>query len=449
MLKILNLLPRIPTPMVDGGAIAVYYNLLNLKRQGMDVVVAAFESNRHPQDAAMMRAEFELYSVPGDFQEYSGMSAFKNLFDARPYNLALRFDQDRFRDLLRKVRIDHPHFDIVQFDWVYMAPYVSLVRELWPEAKLVLRQHNAEYMIFGRMAEHETSLHNRLFLKLQTAKMKRYESKALDWFDHVIALTDVDRELFEALVRDSGTILGKSAISNTAAPDKSQNNDLISRASQSSQSQKNTATVSDGSLNNSKITTLPVGVDLVRFARPPELPRNKTFLILGSMGWSPYVQALLWFLNHVWQDFHNVRHEYRLLIAGSNPPDEIRAFNGHYNVEVMGFLDDVPPVLHECAAMIVPLKSGSGMRVKIIEAMAAELPIITTSVGCEGIPINHERDCLIGNTVDELQSAMIDFTNLTDHGKTLSDNAYEIVKEDFSWESISRNTVELYQNIVK
>ena len=128
MLKILNLLPRIPTPMVDGGAIAVYYNLLNLKRQGMDVVVAAFDSNRHPQDAAMMRAEFELYSVPGDFQEYSGMSAFKNLFDVRPYNLALRFDQDRFRDLLRKVRKDHSDFDIVQFDWVYMAPYVSLVR---------------------------------------------------------------------------------------------------------------------------------------------------------------------------------------------------------------------------------------------------------------------------------------------------------------------------------
>jgi polysaccharide biosynthesis protein PslH len=406
MLKILNLLPRIPTPMVDGGAIAVYYNLLNLKRQGVDVVVAAFESNRHPQDAAMMEAEFQLYSIPGDFQEYSGMSAFKNLFDARPYNLALRFDQDRFRDLLRQVHQDHSHFDVVQCDWVYMAPYVTLVRELWPNAKMVLRQHNAEYMIFGRMAEHETYLKNRLFLKLQTAKMKRYESKALGWFDHVIALTDVDRELF------------KSALA-------------------------------DGSVDNSNITTLPVGVDLVRFARPPELPRNKTFLILGSMGWAPYVQALLWFLNHVWQDFHTFRPEYRLQIVGSNPPDEIRAFHGRFNVDVLGFVEDVLPVMHESAAMIVPLKSGSGMRVKIIEAMAAELPIITTSVGCEGIPIEHERDCLIGNTVDELHQAILDFTSLEDQGNRLSSNALRIAAEDFSWESISRNTVELYQNIVK
>ena len=405
MLKILNLLPRIPTPMVDGGAIAVYYNLLNLKRQGVDVVVAAFESNRHPQDVAMMQAEFQLYSVPGDFQEYSGMSAFKNLFDARPYNLALRFDQDRFRDLLGNVRKDHPHFDVVQCDWVYMAPYVSLVRELWPEAKLILRQHNAEYMIFGRMAEHETSLKNRLFLKLQTAKMKRYEGKALGWFDHVITLTDVDRKLFEDMIPN-------------------------------------------GYERRPGFSTLPVGVDLAIFRRDINTPRKKQFLILGSMGWSPYVQALLWFLHQVWIDIHNVLPDYKLVIVGSGAPEEITKFSGHYNIEITGFVPDVMPYMHESAAMIVPLKSGSGMRIKIIEAMAAELPIITTSVGCEGIPILHQQDCLIGNTVDELQQAIIDFSRLEEQGNLLSSNALRIAAEKFSWESISRNTVELYQKII-
>jgi polysaccharide biosynthesis protein PslH len=405
MLKILNLLPRIPTPTVDGGAIAVYNNLVHLKRQGMDVVVAAFESNRHPQDPEQTRREFPLYTVPANFREYDPVSAFKNLFDARPYNLALRFDRDTFRDLLRTVKRDHPGFDIVQCDWVYMAPYVALVKELWPDAKLVLRQHNAEYIIFGRMAEHESKLHNRMFMNLQTSKMKRYEARALTWFDHVIALTDVDRKLFEEMIPS-------------------------------------------GSSNRPGFSTLPVGVDLDTFRRDPNTPRKKQFLILGSMGWAPYVQALLWFLHQVWMDVHEALPEYKLIIAGGGAPDEITRFHGHYNIEVIGFVSEVVPLLHESAAMIVPLKSGSGMRIKIIEAMAAELPIITTSVGCEGIPILHQQDCIIGNTVDELHQAIIDFARLEDQGNRLASNALRIASEQFSWDSISRNTVELYRNIV-
>jgi glycosyltransferase involved in cell wall biosynthesis len=390
--------------MVDGGAIAVFNNLVNLKRQGMDVVVAAFESNRHPQDPEQTRLEFPLYSVPANFREYDPVSAFKNLFDDRPYNLALRFDQDTFRDLLRTVRLDHPRFDIVQFDWVYMAPYVNLVKELWPDAKLVLRQHNAEYMIFGRMAEHETKLHNRLFMNLQTSKMKRYEARALTWFDHVISLTDVDRKLFEDMIPS-------------------------------------------GAEQKPGFSTLPAGVDLDTFRRDPNIPRKKQFLILGSMGWAPYVQALLWFLHQVWMDIHEVLPEYNLVIVGSGAPEEITKFHGHYNVEVTGFVLDVMPYLHESAAMIVPLKSGSGMRIKIIEAMAAELPIITTSVGCEGIPIIHKQDCLIGNTVEELHQAIIDFSRLEDGGNRLVSNALRIAAEKFSWESISKRSFELYTDL--
>lgn len=409
MLKILNILPRIPTPTVDGGAIAVFYNLLNIKREGVEVVVAAFESNRHPQDREQMEQEFTLYSVPANFREYDSKSAFLNLFDARPYNLALRFDQDTFRDLLKRVRQDHPTFDVIQFDWVYMAPYVPLVKSLWPDAKLILRQHNAEYMIFWRMAEHEPAWHNRLFLKLQTAKMKRYESRALTWFDHVITLTDVDKQLFEGLLRR-----GAEA--------------------------RNPATG-----DHPAITTIPAGVDIQRFARPVGLPRKKQFLILGSMSWAPYVQALLWFLNHVWQDVHEAIPEYTLNIVGSNPPPEVHAFHGHFNVNVLGFVDDIMPELHESCAMIVPLKSGSGMRIKIIEAMGAELPVITTSVGCEGIPIEHERDCVIGDTVEALHDAIVSFTQLPDQGQSLAANAHHIATEYFSWQNIARKTVELYQ----
>jgi len=88
------------------------------------------------------------------------------------------------------------------------------------------------------------------------------------------------------------------------------------------------------------------------------------------------------------------------------------------------------------------------MRIKIIEAMAAELPIITTSVGCEGIPILHKQDCLIGNSVEELHQAVIDFIRMEDGGNRLASNALRVAEESFSWESISRDTVDVYRNIV-
>lgn len=464
MLKILNLLPRIPTPTVDGGAIAVFFNLMNLKKQGMDVVVAAFESNRHPQDAAMTRKEFPLYTVEADFKEYDSVSAFRNLFDSRPYNLALRFDQPRFADMLVDVKRDHPHFDVIQCDWVYMAPYVDRVKQLWPDAKLVLRQHNAEYVIFDRMAAHEPSLKNRLFLKLQTAKMKRYEAKALHWFDHVITLTDVDKELFEGLMPQGGKGIARKKTAGNHAQNSVSTGADSKQPSQAGEDTnftgKSDSTISTGDkqdhissltsdlkFGRTPITTLPVGVDLDQFRRNPGAGREKRFLILGSMGWAPYVQALIWFLHHVWQDFHESCPEWKLRIVGSGAPKEILDFNGHFNVEVTGFVEDILPELHTASAMIVPLKSGSGMRVKIIEAMGAELPIITTSVGCEGIPILNERDCIIANTAEQLHLAMVDFTRRPDKGKGLSDSALQIAKNQFSWDVISRQTVELYNSL--
>lgn len=442
MLKILNLLPRIPTPTVDGGAIAVFYNLLHLKKQGVEVVVAAFESNRHPQDASITRKEFPLYSVEADFKEYGGISAFRNLFDSRPYNLALRFDQPRFAEMLADVKRDHPHFDVVQFDWVYMAPYVKRVKELWPNAKLVLRQHNAEYVIFDRMASNETSFMNRWFLKLQSAKMKRYEAKALYKFDQIITLTDVDKQLFEGLMQ-------QTAVGNRLADKDNIDAGIASKTPirESHELTSSTDEVMDS--GRIPITTLPVGVDLEQFRRNPNAGREKRFLILGSMGWAPYVQALIWFLHHVWQDFHECCPDWKLRIVGSGAPKEIVDFDGHFNVEVTGFVEDILPELHTAAAMVVPLKSGSGMRVKIIEAMGAELPIITTSVGCEGIPILPERDCIIANTAEELHQALVDFTRRPDSGKGLTDNALQIAKNQFSWDVISRQTVEFYRSIVK
>jgi polysaccharide biosynthesis protein PslH len=400
MIKLLNLLPKIPYPPVDGGAIAVYFNLKSLKARGLEIVTAAFVSNRHPQETGPATEDFNMSTVPGDFREYSPLTALTNLFDSRPYNLALRFDQPQYAEMLRTIRSKHPHFDIVQLDWVYMVPYLALCRELWPGARFVLRQHNAEFKLFERMSDHEGGWHRRWFLKHQYQKMKAYEKKAIGLFDAVITLTDVDRQLFASLNPDAN------------------------------------------------LHVIPAGVDLQRFKRPADVPRQKQFLILGSMGWAPYVQALIWFLDEIWSTFHDRHPNWQLVIAGGGAPDEILRQNGKKGITIAGFVENVRPVLHESAAMIVPLKSGSGMRIKIIEAMAASLPVITTAVGCEGIPIHHGAECLIGNTPDELLLAMEDFVSMPDAGERMAKAALRNAAENFSWEVIAGRTEELYRSLL-
>jgi glycosyltransferase involved in cell wall biosynthesis len=400
MIKLLNLLPKIPYPPVDGGAIAVYYNLMSLKDRDFEIVTAAFISNRHPQEIGAATEGFNMYTVPGNFKEYSALSALGNLFDARPYNLALRFDQPGYADILRRIRADHPRFDIIQLDWVYMVPYLSLCRELWPEARYVLRQHNAEFKLFERMSDHESGFLRRLFLKYQYRKMKSYEMKSLARFDAVITLTDVDKQLFAGLNPDAS------------------------------------------------IHVIPAGVDLNRFRRPPDEARKKQFLILGSMGWAPYVQALIWFLNEIWSRFHKLNPDWQLIIAGGGASDDILRMDGTKGIRIAGFVENVLPLLHESAAMIVPLKSGSGMRIKIIEAMAASLPVITTSVGCEGIPIRHGSECLIGNTPEELLQAMDEFIAMPDAGAQIAAAALGVAADTFSWEVIAARTETLYRSLM-
>src|SRR5690606_8171471 len=136
------------------------------------------------------------------------------------------------------------------------------------------------------------------------------------------------------------------------------------------------------------------------------MPRERSFIILGSLSWAPYAQSVHWFLENVWSAYAKSNPGVILYVVGSAPPPEVQRWNGTNEVLVTGFVDDVMPLMHRCSAMVVPLLSGSGMRIKIVEAMAASLPVITTSVGVEGIEAVNGEHVLIGDQPDELRAHM-------------------------------------------
>ena len=398
-MRILNLLPRLPSPPVDGGAIGVYYPMKHLSKMGHELVTIAMVSNRHPQDAELYRRYTELYTIDGNFPEPDAWTAMRNLFSRKPYNLALRFAKPEFHKLIRKVAAEVPRPDVIQIDWIYMAEYLKTLRKAYPGVPIVLRQHNAEYVIFRRLAENEQNPFKRAFLKYQAWKTKRYERRMMRKVDYYTTVTATDEALFRKLAPDTR---GK---------------------------------------------TIPAGVDTARFVRPEPMSRERSFIILGSLSWAPYAQSVQWFLENVWSSYAKANPGVGLYIVGSAPPPEVQRWNGTQGVIVTGFVDDVMPLMHRCSAMIVPLLSGSGMRIKIVEAMAASLPVVTTSVGVEGILAEHEKHVLVGNRPEELQANMARILTDTELAASLIKSGHQLAVDHYEWASIAKGFVEVYESL--
>jgi glycosyltransferase involved in cell wall biosynthesis len=398
-MKVLDILPKLPWPAVDGASIAVHSQLEGLRRCGVDWVTASFLSNRHQQDWEGFHSQFKAYAVDGMFPEMEWKSALASLFHSLPYNLSLRFDRQTFRDLLKGIQADHPKFDLIQIEWVNMGLYLDLVRDLWPGTPVVLRQHNVEHLLLARMADRQTDPLRRVFARLQASRMMRFEQRLLPRMDHVIALTDDDRDRFRALCP------GLSC------------------------------------------TTLPVGIDLKRYRRPERLRRDPCFLIIGSLSWEPYAESVRWFIREVWTPYHRGHPDMRLTMIGASPPDDLMAMDGSLGLQITGFVEDVLPYFHSSAAMLLPLNSGSGMRVKAIEAAASHLPILSSPIGVEGLPFLDGRDCLIASTPQAWWSAM-DRIIAPDLASILSANAYSVAATWYSVEAVSSATMDLFQMLV-
>jgi glycosyltransferase involved in cell wall biosynthesis len=400
-MRILNVLPRIPTPPVDGGAIGVYYPMRELALLGHKLCTLAFESNRHPQDSEMYRSVSELYTIPGNFPEPEVWSALMNLASSKPYNLSLRFDKPEFHKLIKKVAAQTPTPDIIQLDWIYMTAYLKTLRACYPKVPIVLRQHNAEHIIFKRLAENEKNPIKSMFLFHQASKMKRFEAKMMKRVDYYTTVTETDLSIFKSMAPKTP---GRAIVA---------------------------------------------GVDTAMFKRPESLSREKNFVILGSLSWAPYAQAVQWFLENVWTTFVAAHPGVGLYIVGSAPPPEVQRWNGTQGVTVTGFVDDVIPILHRSTAMVVPLLSGSGMRIKIVEAMAASLPVISTSVGIEGILAEHNVHALVADAPEAIASEMHQLIVDAPLATRITEHARQLVIDKYEWKSIAKQMEGLYIELTK
>lgn len=397
-MKILVMLPRVPFPLHDGGAIAMFNLVKGLKENGADLTVFAYNTIKHFNDPIPQEIK-GLGSIHTVFidNRVKPLGAFLNLFSSTSYNIE-RFKSEKVEQEL-SVILSNNTFDIIHFDSLYTGIYLSIVKRLSPNTKCVLRQHNVEYQIWDRIAQ-GASLLKKAYLNILVKRLKQEEDTLIPEFDAIVPITDVDAISFE----QSGA---------------------------------------------KKQHVCPVGVNMGSYTTvQKESNTSLNVFHLGSLDWMPNLEGIEWFLNEVWPLVIKELPKVQFHIAGRNMPQWITALDGSNNIVIDGEIPSAPEYLKSNSIMVVPLKSGSGMRVKIIEGFAAGKAIVSTTVGAEGIKYSEDENIAIADTPVEFSNKLIDLLGSKEKIAQMGQQAQVLVSREYSDVSTAKSLMHFYEGLI-
>lgn len=396
-MRILQICHKPPFPAVDGGAIAMNNVTQGLINKGHEVQVIAISTPKHPvvendlDENYKNSTQFESVFIDTSIKV---KDAFLNLFSNTSYNVD-RFISDDFSNKLLEI-LKEKQFDVIIIESLFVTPYISVIKE-FSKAKIILRAHNVEHKIWERISANTKNPIKKKYIDFLAKRMKSYEIETFENLDGICAMTNVDVKSFEKLGFKK------------------------------------------------KITSVPTGYILNGSSQKKEEVEANSIFHIASMDWLPNVEGVNWFLNNVWEIVKSQSPQAKLYLAGREMPDEFYNLNLK-GVETVGPVKSAKEFFLSKNIMIVPILSGSGMRIKIIEGMALGKVIISTSVGAEGINCKSGKNIIIANSPDEFAQAIIKCLNDTAYCSSISKAARELIEEEYSNEGISEKMVEFFQS---
>lgn len=368
---------------------------------GNEVKVLTMETAKHPMNLNALSLNYKnLTKMEAVFIDTSVKTskAFLNLFLSGSYNVE-RFFSKTFERKLTQILLENS-FDIIQLESLYLTPYLKIIRK-HSRAKVILRSHNVEYRLWERLAIETKGLLRKKYFYFLSGRLKKYEIKHLNSYDAIAVISPQDGDLF----RQMGS--------------------------------------------TSPIIHVPFGMDYKRFSFSPENNEPDRFSLfhLGSMDWLPNQEAVNWFLKKVWGSLHENHPDLKLYLAGKNMPSRILNLKSK-NIFVSNEILQPMEFMQSKSIMIVPLFSGGGMRIKIIEGMAMGKVIVSTSIGAEGIVYEDQKNILIANTPLEFINAINKCLSDKTFCESVGNNARQLVEEKYNNEKISASLAKFCENLL-
>ncbi len=400
-MNILILSHRVPFPQNGGYPIVVCNTIRGLVNLGHTVSLVALNAkkNNHHENSEddndlLSKINYRAYDID------INVSVFEvavNLFSRTSFNIDRYYDPEFERLLIGTLK--KTSYDIIQFEGLLVSLYLSTVRKN-TTAKLIYRAHNIENQIWERLSQQKNDPFKKSYLKMHAKRIKNYELLQLNNFDGIAVFTGQDK----STLLEYGTKI--------------------------------------------PIEILPVGINLDHYKPDFSKTEFPSLFFLGSLDWLPNREGIEWFLENFHKELTEGDLRVRFYVAGNDIPERFDDYEVMGKIFIQGEVDDALEFVNSKSIMIVPLLSSGGMRVKIVEGMAMQKCIISTSLGAEGINYEHGVNILIANNQDEFYDAIKICITDEEYCKQIGLNARKLIEEQHDVNKVTKNLVEFYNSII-
>ncbi|MCE5199277.1 MAG: glycosyltransferase family 4 protein [Armatimonadota bacterium] len=392
--KILFLAHLFPLPLDSGGKIKSFHTLKILSSMH-DVAVLAYVRN---QDEMQRLDELRhvcssvtiVSLVRGKFRNVADLTS--SLISRKSFIVSRDYRREMQEAFTRLVGDFQP--DVVHIDHLQMAQFVDFNASY----RTVLDNHNVECMIIKRIAESSKSTMERMCASIEWPKLRAYELDACRRCDAVLTVSEEDK-----------------------------------------------ATLQEFNQSLANIHTVPIGVDTDYFASVERVNNSKNIISIGTMYWPPNIDSMLYFYREILPLVKREVPDCTLTIIGQRPAAAIKKLESDPAVKVTGTVDDVREPARDCGAFVVPLRSGSGVRVKILNAFAMGLPVVSTTVGVEGITAKHGEHLMIADSPADFSRCVAQVLKDPWLAEKLGNNGRKLVAESYSWQKVGERLLNVYE----
>jgi len=391
-MRILFVSPRQCWPPVSGAKLREYYFLRALARHAAVTYVFFSQPEGPPPGAADLAFCESVAPVPAP-KLYTAGKIVRGLLGRWPLpavNYASREMQAALARILASAK-----FDLVHVDYVNMAPYEGILRR--GAAPLVYNWHNIESELMRRYSQNTESAPRKIYAAWTARRLAALEKRLLrNAFGHIVC-SERERVQLQRL-----------------AP-------------------------------QARIEVIENGVDVARFRNDGDRVTRRTRIVfVGSMSYHANIEAAVDFTRSTWPAISERFPGWRLTLVGSKPAPAVLALRNVRNVEVTGTVEDVRPYYREALAAVAPLRTGGGTRLKILEAMAAGVPVVSTKLGAEGLSVNPGQDLIIAERSEEWLAALSSLAGDAQLWERYAAAGEDLVRQHYDWEMLGQRLFDTY-----
>ena len=393
-LRVLQFAPRAPWPLDTGAKLRNYHLARVLSARARIALICFYEEAKNTME--LLEVYPRLLKVPRD-NAYSFRKIWQGAIGPTPLPV-LNYTSEQMKQGLARF-VDRNPFDVVQVESIHLMNYLPVLRAANSHPLVVCDWHNIESDLMGQYAAREPNLARKLYARRTARLMNEFERRALNEFDAHLVVSDQDAEQLRKIN------------------------------------------------SNARIFVIENGVDAAYYEDEQSSTKER-IVFVGSMDYHANIDGAKNFTRHVWPTIRQLRTQLRFTIVGRHPSPQVRKLSSIDGVEVTGSVPDVRPYYREALAAVVPLNVGGGSRLKILEAMAAGVPVVSTTLGAEGLDVNDGENILLTESAVQLAGRIIALIEDPELRTRLIAGGRALVRERYDWSRLGAKLLDQYQTMV-